>query len=139
MKTLCCLLMLLVSPLSLGAEGAATPESIANSFFATLMKGDPMKAVDTFFAINPNFAARSQQLQMVKTQLVGALQIYGNPSGVETILVEELAPSLHRRVYLTNHETHPLVWEMYFYKVKSGWLPDQLQFRDTYELLGPKK
>lgn len=139
MKTLCCFLMLLMSPLCLAAEGTATPESIANNFFATLMKGDAVKAVDAFFGLNPNFGAQAPQLQMVKTQLQGALQVYGTPSGVEPILIEELAPSLHRRVYLTNHATHPLVWEMYFYKSKSGWLPDQMQFRDTYELLGAKK
>lgn len=139
MKTACCLLMLLITPACLSAEGAVTPESIANAFFDTLMTGDAVKAVDGFFGRNPNFEKQSQQLQMVKTQLQGALQVYGNPSGVEKILTEDLAPSLQRRVYLTNHATHPLVWEMYFYKAKSGWLPDQMQFRDTYELLGSKK
>lgn len=140
MKTLCCILMLLVAPGCVSAEGgAATPKTIANQFFATLMKGDAVKAVDAFFSLNPNFGAQQQQLQMVKTQLQGALQVYGAPTGVEEILTEELAPSLQRRVYLTNHATHPLVWEMYFYKSKSGWLPDQMQFRDTYELLGAKK
>jgi hypothetical protein len=140
MKTLCCFLMLLLSPLASSAEdAAATPESIANNFFATLMKGDAAKAVDAFFSLNPNFGAQAPQLQMLRTQLQGALQVYGTPSGVESIQTEELAPSLQRRVYMTNHATHPLVWEMYFYKSKSGWLPDQIQFRDTYELLGPKK
>jgi hypothetical protein len=89
--------------------------------------------------LNPLFKDKGQQLQLMKTQLTGAIQIYGPASAAELVSKEDLSPSLHRRVYITTHDLHPLTWEMYFYKTKSGWLPDQMLFVDQYQVLGSKK
>lgn len=122
---------------SSGAE--LTPESISTHFFDTLVKGDSSKALDEFFGLNPLFKEKGQQLQVMKTQLAGAIQIYGPASAAELVLKEDLSPSLQRRVYITKHPLHPLSWEMYFYKAESRWLPDQMLFVDQYQILGPKK
>lgn len=116
-----------------------TPESIASAFFATVLKGHGNEALDALWASNPIFKERVQQLQLLKGQLATALQIYGVPYDVEPVSVEDITPSLQRRVYITKHEFHPLVWEMYFYKAEVGWLPDQLIFVDQYQLLGKRK
>ena len=129
--------LLVFSALSPAAD--LTPDSISSQFFDTLIRGDSAKAIDGFFGLNPLFAGKGQQLQLLKTQLAGALQIYGPATAAELVTKEDLAPSLQRRVYITKHELHPLQWEMYFYKGKSGWLPDQMQFVDQYQVLGPKK
>lgn len=129
--------LLLVSFAASGAE--PTPDSISSQFFDTLVKGDSEKAIDGLFGLNPLFKDKRQQIQLVKTQLAGAIQIYGPASAAELVLKEDLSPSLQRRVYITKHDLHPLSWEMYFYKAKSGWLPDQLLFVDQYQVLGSKK
>ena len=116
-----------------------TPDSISSQFFETLLKGDSGKAIDSFFELNPQFKDKGQQIQLMKSQLTGALQIYGPATAVEPVLKEQLATSLERRVYITKHEFHPLQWEMYFYKGKLGWLPDQLLFVDQYQVIGSKK
>jgi len=116
-----------------------TPDSISSQFFDTLIKGDSGKAVDGFFGTNPMFKEKGQQIQLLKSQLSGALQIYGPATAAELISKQDLSPSLQRRVYITKHEFHPLSWEMYFYKGTSGWLSDQLVFVDQYQVIGPKK
>jgi hypothetical protein len=138
MKRLALAAMLLaVSVASSAAD--PTPESISSQFFDALVKGDSAKAIDGFFGLNPMFKDKGQQLQLMKTQLAGAIQIYGPASAAELVSKEDLSPSLHRRVYITKHDFHPLTWEMYFYKAKSGWLPDQMLFVDQYQVLGSKK
>src|SRR5258708_33643526 len=74
-----------------------TPEKIAATFFDTLIKGDASKAVDDFFALNPKFKEKIQQLQLVKSQFGTVTQLYGAPLSVEAVSVEDLTPSVQRR------------------------------------------
>jgi len=112
---------------------------MADRFFETFLNGGNVSAIDEFLGINPGLKGHAEQLQQLKAQLAGAVQLYGEPFAVEAVLVEDLTPSLQRRVYLTKHPRHPLVWEMYFYKAKNEWMPDQLNFVDQYQTIGSKK
>lgn len=116
-----------------------TPEKTAATFFDTLIKGDASKAVDDFFASNPKFKDKIQQLQLLKSQLGTVTQLYGAPFAVEVVSVEDLTPSIQRRVYITKHEWIPITWEMYFYKPKSEWVTVQLLMVDAFQLIGRKK
>lgn len=135
------LLATLLCALPVAATSAAdvTPDSICSQFFELLIKGDSDEAIDSFFGRNPQFKDRGQQITLLKTQLTGAIQVYGPATAAEVVSSEDLSPSLHRRVYITKHEFHPLTWELYFYKGRSGWLPDQLMFVDQYQVIGSKK
>ena len=131
----------LVMALSSGACQAESPmpEKIAARFFDTLMKGDPVKAVDDFFSLNPKFKDKIQQLDLLKSQLGTVTQLYGQPFAVEEVSIEDLTPSLQRRVYITKHQWIPITWEMYFYKPKSDWVTVQLLLVDQFQLIGRKK
>lgn len=140
MKRLLLVFWLAMSALPVNSAEISRPDKIASQFFATFIKGDTAKAIDDFAALNPFLlAAQGPQLQLLKTQLEGAVKVYGPPSAVESVAVEDITPSLQRRVYLTKHAKHPLVWELYFYKAESTWLPDQIIFLDQYRILGPRK
>jgi hypothetical protein len=116
-----------------------TPEKIASTFFDTMMKGDSAKAVDDFFSLNAKFKDKIQQLQLLKSQLNTVTQLYGDAFAVELVSVEDLTPSLQRRVYITKHEWIPITWEMYFYKPKSEWVTVQLLAVDQFQIIGRKK
>ena len=103
------------------------------------MKGEGFKAVYDFFASNPKFKEKIQQLQLLKSQLGTVTQLYGAPFAVEVVSVEDLTPSIQRRVYITKHEWIPITWEMYFYKPKSEWVTVQLLMVDQFQLIGRKK
>lgn len=118
---------------------ARTPEQIAGQFFDALLKGRNADAIDLFMGANPVLKRNTEQVERMKAQLSEAVRIYGPPFAVELVFNEDLTPSLQRRVYLTKHPSHPLVWEMYFYKAKSEWIPDQLVFLDQYQAIGRKK
>ena len=131
----------LITALSVGVcrAEAPTPEKIAASFFETVMKGDAPKAVDNFFSLNPIFKEKTQQVQLVKSQLGTVSQLYGSPFAVEVVSVEDLTPSVQRRVYVTKHEWIAVTWEMYFYKPREAWVPIQLLFADQFQVIGRKK
>jgi len=116
-----------------------TPEKIAANFFDTLIKGDAAKAVDDFFSSNQKFKEKIQALQLLKSQLGTVTQLYGTPYAVELVSVEDLTPSLQRRVYITKHEWIPITWEMYFYRPQSEWVTVQLLLVDQFQLIGRKK
>lgn len=139
MKKFAAVLLSLIAGASAHAADTQTPEKIASTFFETLINGDSAKAVDEFFAINPIAKEKAQQLQLLKSQLTTVSQLYGAPFAVELVSLEDLTPSLQRRVYITKHEWHPITWEMYFYKPKADWIPDQLLFVDQYQVLDRKK
>ena len=139
MRRLAFAALLAVLPVAPVLAADPTPDSMSAQFFDTLIKGDSGKAIDAFFGLNPMFKDKGQQIQLLKSQLTGGLQIYGPATAAELVSKEDLTPSLQRRVYITKHEFHPMTWEMYFYKGKAGWLPDQLLFVDQYQVIGPKK
>jgi hypothetical protein len=131
----------LILALSIGVCRADVPitEKIATSFFDTLIKGDTVKAVNEFFSSNPKFKDKIQQLDLLKSQLGTVIQLYGQPFAVEVVSVEDLTPSLQRRVYITKHEWIAITWEMYFYKPKLDWVTVQLLLVDQFQLIGRKK
>ena len=131
------LILALSSFVLLAAE--KSPEDFANSFFETYIGGDGWAAIDGFFKNNPLILQKKQQLQLLKSQLTAVEQVYGKPFGHELVLKEVLTPSLQRYVYISKHEYHPVTWEMYFYKPKDTWLPDQLLFVDQYQVVGAKR
>jgi hypothetical protein len=117
---------------------ALTPQSIGGRFFEIFLKGGNVEAIDYFMELNPLLKANAEQRQQMKDLLTRAVRLYGPPIAVELVSVEDITPSLQRRVYLTKHANHPLVWEMYFYRAKDEWMPDQVLFVDQYQILGRK-
>jgi hypothetical protein len=118
---------------------AVMPGEIANRFFNIFLREGNLDAIDYFMGLSPVMKGNAEQLQQMRSLLANAVRVYGPPSAVEAVSVEDLAPSLQRRVYITKHTSRPLVWEMYFYKPKNDWVPDQLVFLDQYQLLESKK
>jgi hypothetical protein len=118
---------------------AQVPDRIAGRFFEILLQGKNADAIDFFMGLNPSMKGNVEQVGKMKSQVASAVRLYGRPFAVESVSVEDLTPSLQRRVYITKHPNHPLVWEMYFYRPKGEWMPDQLVFFDQYQVIGPKK
>jgi hypothetical protein len=126
-------------PTLANCDEVQTPERIATRFFETLLQGKGAEAIDFFMGSNRFLKSNGQQVEQMKSQLSDAVRLYGRPFAVEPVSVEDLTPSLQRRVYLVKHPNHPLVWEMYFYRAKNEWIPDQLVFVDRYQVIGRMK
>lgn len=130
--------LLAIPTVTLSVE-APSPQAIANQFFTILLKRSNDEAVDYFMSLNPKMKGNAEQSRHMKDQVANAVKLYGKPFAVELVSSEDLAPSLKRYVYITKHAYHPLVWEMFFYKPKDAWLPDQIMVVDQYQLIGAKK
>ena len=137
MKIVLSILVLFFSTQSMAYDGL--PQSQVDSFFKELATSNTSKAVDNLYSSNPLFAEKSQNLVMLKQQVMNLEPLYGKFLGAENIINEKLSPSLIRIVQLAKYEKHPIVWEFYFYKKESNWAISQGIFGDRFENISSKK
>lgn len=116
-----------------------TPTQQVDSFFQELQKGDHSKAVDNLYASNLLIQKKSQALTVMKQQLGMLGPLYGSLIGSELIVEEQLSPSLIRIVKVAKHESHPVIWEFYFYRAKDKWIISQGMFGDQFQFVDAKK
>ena len=129
-------MLFITSPSILFANEAA---DLPQTFIKLILEGKVSEAVDQYFSTNPLMSQKTQQIQMVKTQIEGAFQIFGKPYSFEVIAVDDLAPSLRRFVFITKHDNNPLTWEFYVYKTKDSWIAANMNFNDNFSLTAPRK
>lgn len=116
------------------AQIAGDPEKAVELFFSGLAAGEIPAALDRLCVGSP-LEAEQQQLKVLKTQIEGALPLYGALIGTEIVYREEFGSSLVRLVYLQKFERHPLVWEFYFYRARGPWMLMNIRFNDQLDLL----
>lgn len=115
------------------------PSDLPEKFMKQLLAGNGSEAADAYFATNPLTAQKTQLMQLVKTQIEGAIKIYGKPSSYELAFEDDLAPSLKRYVYISKHDYLALAWEFYCYRPKDEWIAASMNFNDNFTLLERKK
>ena len=128
--------MVLVSLSANAYEGS--PSEQVSQFFTELKAGKNSAAIDNLYSSNPLMSQKAQQLTMLKQKIGAIAPLYGSLSGSENIHTEQLSPSLVRIVELAKHESHPIVWEFYFYKPKGKWIISHGVFNDQFQSVGAK-
>ena len=71
----------------------------------------------------------------LKQQTAKALELYDPVLGHDLIVDEKFGESLHRLIYILKHETHPTMWNLYFYRPKTNWVMVRIIFNDKFDLL----
>jgi len=115
------------------------PKDQVAAFFRDSAAGKQSAAIDNLYASNPVITQTTQQITLLKQQVASLPTRYGNLIGNETLYYEELSPSLIRIVQLAKHESHPVVWEFYFYKPKDALVVSQSTFGVQFQFTGSKK
>ena len=122
-------LLCLVCGASLAAENPG-PVQMSEAFLAQLGKNEPDAALDALFAGSGMAELKPQAITAMKSQVKVALGLYGKMTGFEKISETEFSPSLKRMTYLQKFEQYPVIWEMYFYRIKDRWVVNQVYFND---------
>lgn len=122
-------LLCLVCGVCLAAENPG-PTQLAEAFLTQLGKNEPDAALDNLFAGSGMAELKPQAITAMKSQVKAALGLYGKMTGFEKISETEFSPSLRRVTYLQKFEQYPVIWEMYFYKIKDKWVVNQIFFND---------
>ena len=122
-------LLCLVCGVCLAAENPG-PTQLAEAFLTQLGKNEPDAALDNLFAGSGMAELKPQAITAMKSQVKVALGLYGKMTGFEKISETEFSPSLKRITYLQKFEQYPVIWEMYFYKIKDKWVVNQIFFND---------
>lgn len=130
--------VILLSCFSINAF-ANEPEDLSKQFMTSLVAGKISEAVDQYLNTNPIVSQKPQQLAYLKTQIEGAIKIFGTPHAFESVIKESISLSLHRFVYISKHQYHTLSWEFYVYKPKNEWIASNINFNDEFNLLESKK
>ena len=119
----------LVCVACLAAESPG-PAQRAEAFLTQLGKNESDAACDALFADSGMAEIKPQAITAMKSQVKVALGMYGKMTGFEKISETEFSPSLKRLTYLQKFEQYPVIWEMYFYKIKDKWVLNQIYFND---------
>lgn len=115
-----------------------TPQQQVDAFFSDLER-DSGRAVDQLYASNPIMKHKAQELTIMKGHLSQTASLFGDYLGYETVVAEQLSPSLVRLSVLEKRELHPITWAFYFYKPKDHWIISQAVFVDNFHGIGSRK
>lgn len=109
------------------------PEAWSEEFLDIVLKDDASAAVR--FLIDQSWIGQQRPFAMgaVKESLDAMYRTYGPAKEYELIREEKLGGALLALSYLMKHETSPVGWDFYFYKVSSQWNLIYLGFTDNVQ------
>ena len=126
--------MLQASPSPAVQGQIPSPPDIAEAFLARVARGEVDEALDNL-PKGTLWASQKAQIEMLKTQIKGALGLYGAHFGIEKVREKSYTPSIVRLVYVMKREHHFLVWNFYFYRPKDRWEASGVWFLDQVHAL----
>lgn len=107
------------------------PRAIVELYLDRVVKGDVAAVIDELVSQVPS-SASAQQLELIKTQTITMLPLYGKMLGYEFVREQQAGCLLHI-VYFVKHEKHPIAWSFYFYKPESTWKLNSFRWNDRFE------
>ena len=128
------LLSALVIPAS-AAEETLQPANIVDAYLTGLVSGDAAKSFDALMTHSRIDEEKPLEIGAARGQISQAMQLYGKPSGYESISEVRYGTSITRLIYITKHSDIALVWNFYFYKAESQWSLLNFDFNDRLQKL----
>ena len=113
---------------------SAPPREKAESFFNTIIQGDPAKALDTLLTGSAISTNKPEAAANLRRQLQTGLTVYGKPLGFDLVEEKNFGPGLVRLVYILRLEKYPLTWEFFFYGNGKTFLPIDVRFSDKLDV-----
>ncbi len=105
-----------------------------NAFFTQLEAANVEVAVSDLVK-NTLLESKTQELNLVASQLKNLPIIYGPILGIEPVSTKYAGDSLLMVKYLVRLRDHPTIFEFYFYKAQSDWLLLKFWFNDQIQSL----
>ena len=138
MKIISVILVLFALTISVPAFGQDrnAPKGAAEQFLRTLMSGEVDKAYDSLFQGSLLPVKKPGAFDVLKGQTKLAMPVYGKVVGFESVNEQKFGDSIVRLVYVLKFEQHPMIWEFFFYRAKSGWVVSNVVYNDQFQLLG---
>ena len=134
-KSLCAFLSIAVFACLLGAAApGVNPEPTAERFFQTLSKSGSEKAFEALFEGSLFAQAKSEELARMKEDFNKHLA-GRSIAGFEQVKQKSYGQSVVKLVYILKLESHPLVWEFYFYKARTDWVLARVGFDEDLRKL----
>jgi hypothetical protein len=107
--------------------------AIVEQFFAKMKSGDYVGAVDYIYANNQWIAAKSDEIQQLRTQFDGLAELVGEYIGHELILTESVSGRFVYLHYFVMMERQPLGFKFQFYKPADKWLTFYFAYEDDID------
>lgn len=109
----------------------ATIDAKADRFFKALQSGPALPALTLAFSDSRLMASKSDQLQLLASQIDGATKVYGPLHQCYKTKSSAKPPVAVYREYVCQHQDFLVTWDLTFFKPKSGWLIAHIFFKDT--------
>lgn len=121
------LALLLIAPTM---SRAATPSERVERFLQQITTPQSDQAVDQLLEGSEFAKQKPDEVAQIKSQTLVSMRLAGKLIAVEKVLESDLTPSVKRLVYVQKFETHPGVWDFYFYKPHDEWQVTAINFTD---------
>ena len=125
------LLLLLAAPGTGLAQETADPKGWAEKFVGLMVTEGAAQAyrfleATSFIALSDPVALKGVRQTMIKAD-----SAFGAAIGFEAVAEKKIGGSILLLTYLVKYERSAIVWELDFYKPKSGWNLHKFRFYDN--------
>ena len=107
--------------LSTGAFAAGYQDEI-DKFFDLYAQGKQSEAVDSIYSTNPWVSQAKDQVENVRTQLLGIARLVGDYQGHQKIGEQNVGERFTHVTYLALYDRQPVRFEFQFYRPKDKWI-----------------
>ncbi|GAA5040150.1 hypothetical protein GCM10011506_40310 [Marivirga lumbricoides] len=108
-----------------------TPDDIVKTFFSKYEQNN-MEALSYLFDSNDWMGESKEQIQNLKSQLAGTVQLLGEYYGYE-LLAKKKINQLELHTYFIKYDRQPLRFSILFYKPNDKWQLQNFSFDDTLD------
>ena len=126
-------LILVMSILTSTLYSQDTPEKLIDQFFETYTSSGPREALTELYQTNKWMERNKDDLEKVKSQLEGLVNIVGDYYGKEFILKKELGESFVLISYLVKYDRQPVRFTFEFYKPNDTWRVFSFSYDDNFD------
>jgi hypothetical protein len=110
-----------------------TPEDLIDKFFKTYISSGSTEALSELYATNPWMERIKDDLEKVKSQLEGVINIVGDYYGKDLIVKKELGKSFVLISYLVKYDRQPIRFTFEFYKPNDTWRAFGFSYDDNFD------
>jgi hypothetical protein len=125
--------VLLALVLAFISSAQRTPDELIKAFFNTYSSGNVEKAVEEIYKTNPWMARKTDDLDNLKRQLRGAIELMGEYRGYGLLGSKDVATDLVLFDYLVKYDRQPLRFRFMFYRADKEWMLYSVSYDDSID------
>jgi hypothetical protein len=111
----------------------STPDEMVRTFFNSYSNGKVEKAVRDIYQTNPWMARKTDDIDNLKRQLLGAIDLMGEYRGYGLLGTKDIQSDLVMFDYLVKYDRQPMRFRFMFYRPQKEWMLYSFSYDDAID------